>query len=236
MNHDPIQHQSDTLERPASSRRSFLARAAGASALAVPALALGMPKAAHAAGMAANKLTGVNATLITEIMEDEAQHVPILQDLLNDPDNPLPIPIRKPPHFNLQRLIQPNLMAFLETASVFENTGSGVYGGALINITQTQEYFPTAVGLSSVESRHASWLNSLLGQSLVPDFAPVESPIPQGLALARVTEFVNDPRSTFPAFDTTVVSDANNFFILDFLLFLEYIEAKFYALNVPRFT
>jgi hypothetical protein len=33
-----------------------------------------------------------------------------------------------------------------------------------------------------------------------------------------------------------VVSDANNFFILDFILFLEYIEAKFYAINVPRFA
>jgi hypothetical protein len=234
MNHDSIQQLSDSIEQPAPSRRSFLAKVAGASALAVPALALGRPKAAFASGN--TKLKGLNANLITEIMEDEAQHVPIIQDLLNDPDNPLPVPIRKPPNFNLKRLIQPNLTAFLETASVFENTGSGLYGGALLNITHTQEYFPTAVGLCTVESRHASWLNSLLGQSLVLDFAPVESPIPQGIALARVAEFVTDPRSTFPAFDTTVVTDANNFFILDFLLFLEYIEAKFYALNVPRFT
>jgi hypothetical protein len=49
-------------------------------------------------------------------------------------------------------------------------------------------------------------------------------------------EFVTDHRSTFPSFDPTIIFDANNFFILDFLLFLEYIEAKFYALNVPRFT
>jgi hypothetical protein len=236
MNQDPIQHHSDSTEHPAPSRRSFLSRVAGASALAVPALVMGMPRAAHAAGRPHTKLTGLNANLIVEIMEDEAQHVSIVQDLLNDPDNPLPVPIRKPPHFNLKTLIQPNLTAFLETASVFENTGSGLYGGALINITQTQEYFPIAVGLCTVESRHASWLNSMLGQSLVPDFAPVESPIPQSLTLARVAEFVTDPRSTFPAFNTNVVSDANNFFVLDFLLFLEYIEAKFYALNVPRFT
>ena len=44
------------------------------------------------------------------------------------------------------------------------------------------------------------------------------------------------PRSTFPAFDTTVATDANGFFVLDFILFLEYIESTFYALNVPRFT
>jgi hypothetical protein len=87
-----------------------------------------------------------------------------------------------------------------------------------------------------VESRHASWLNSLLGESLVPDFAPVEAPIAQSTVLSRVTPFVTDPRATFPSFDTTVVSDANNFFILDFVLFLEYIESAFYNLNVPLFT
>ena len=74
---------------------------------------------------------------------------------------------------------------FLETAAVFENTGSGFYGGALLNITQTPEYFPTAVGLCTVESRHASWLNSLVGEALVPNFAPVESPIPQNTVLDR---------------------------------------------------
>jgi hypothetical protein len=105
-----------------------------------------------------------------------------------------------------------------------------------LNITQTQEYFPTAAGLASVESRHASWLNSLLGESLVPDFAPVESPIDQSIVLSRVAEFVTDPRSTFPSFSTTVVTDANNFFILDFILFLEYIESAFYDLNVPLFA
>jgi len=53
--------------------------------------------------------------------------------------------------------------------------------------------------------------------------------------LSRVAEFVTDHRSTFPSFRTDVVSDENNFAILDFLLFLEYIEAAFYAVNVPRF-
>ncbi len=224
----------DQGDRLAPSRRSFLTRAAGASALVVPTLTLITSRKAHAGGP--NKLTGLSAELINEIMSDEDQHVPIIQNLLDDPDNPLPVPIRQPPNFNMKRLVQPNLQAFLETASVFENTGSGLYHGALLNITQTQEYFPTAAGLAAVESRHASWLNSLLGQSLVEDFAPVEAPIDQSLTLSRVAEFVTDPRSTFPSFDTTVVSDRNNFFILDFILFLEYIESTFYDVNVPLFT
>ena len=76
----------------------------------------------------------------------------------------------------------------------------------------------------------------LLGQTLVEDFAPVEAPIAQSIVLTRVAEFVTDPRSTFPSFDTTVATDANNFFVLDFILFLEYIESAFYDLNVPLFT
>jgi hypothetical protein len=221
-------------QRTAPSRRSFLTRAAGVSAVVVPTLTLMTSRKARAAG--GRKLRGLAAELINEVMSDEDQHVPIIQNLLDDPDNPLPVPIRQRPNLNMDRLRQPNLQAFLETAAAFENTGSGLYHGALLNVTQTQEYFPTAAGLAAVESRHASWLNSLLGESLVPDFAPVEAPIAQSIVLSRVAEFVTDHRSTFPSFDTTVSSDANNFFILDFVLFLEYIESAFYDLNVPRFT
>ena len=223
-----------TRARPASSRRSFLARAAGASALTAPGLTTIL--SGKAAAATPKKLTGISATLIREVMSDEDQHVPILQTLLDDPDNPLTVPIRKPPTLRTNLLKQPNLQAFLETASVFENTGSGLYGGALFAVSQTEEYFPIAVGLCTVESRHASWLNSLLGQSLVPDFAPVEAPITQQIALSRVSEFVADAPDTFPSFDPTKSSDANDFHILDFLLFLEYIESTFYNLNVPRFT
>ena len=208
------------------------------AAAAGPAIAVGLPGRAWGAkkGGGHHKLTGFAATLINEVRSDESQHVPILKNLLDDAANPLPVPIRAAPSFNMHRLVQPNLQAFLETAAGFENTGSGFYGGALLNIVQSPEYFPTAVGLCTVESRHASWLNSLLGEALVPDFVPVESSIPQGIVLSRVAEFVTDHRSTFPSFDTTVVSDANNFFILDFLLFLEYIESTFYDVNVPLFT
>jgi hypothetical protein len=200
----------------------------------VPTLTLITNRKAHA--QSKNKLTGLSAELINEIMADEDQHVPIIQNLLDDPDNPLPIPIRQPPNFNMRRLKQTSLQGFLETASVFENTGSGLYHGALLNVTQTQEYFPTAAGLAAVEARHASWINSLLGQSLVEDFAPVEAPIDQSITLTRLAEFVTDHRSTFPSFDTTVATDRNNFFVLDFILFLEYIESTFYDINVPRFT
>lgn len=217
------------------SRRSFLVRAAGASALALPVLGSATPRS-WAAPKNHKKVTGLSAELLQEIMNDEAVHVRVVQNLLDDEDNPLPVPIRAAPNLDKKALTQATFQDFLETAAAFENTGSGLYHGALLNITQTQEYFPVAAGLASVESRHASWLNSLLGNALVPDFAPVEAPIDQTTTLSRVAPFVTDKRSTFPSFDTSVVSDRNNFFILDFVLFLEYIEAAFYAINVPRFA
>jgi hypothetical protein len=234
MKSGSMNDQRGNATKMSSSRRSFLTRAAGVSALAVPTLTLITSRKAEAGH--AKKLTGLNAELIMEVQGDEDQHVPIIQNLLDDPDNPLPVPIRQPPNLNMARLKQTSLQAFLETAAAFENTGSGLYHGALLNVTQTQEYFPTAAGLAAVEARHASWINSLLGQSLVDDFAPVEAPIAQSIVLSRVAEFVTDHRSTFPSFDTTVSTDANNFFILDFVLFLEYIESAFYDLNVPLFT
>jgi hypothetical protein len=224
---------------PGASRREFLSKASLAAfpvaALATTATAL----ATEGRGNRSGRFTlGVNsmlsAALIREIMDDEAAHVPILKKLLDDVDNPLTPKIRPMPMLNLRNILQPNLQAFVTTAAGFENTGSGTYGGALFAITQTDEYFPTAVGLCTVESRHASFLNALLGEPLVPEAAPVESPIPQEITLARVTPFVRDPVVGFPSFDPENASDANNFRILDFLLFLEYIEAAFYELNVPR--
>jgi len=223
------------------SRRSFLIRSAAAGAV-VPGLVLASP----AASLGASKKKpppppplGVSphliAILIKEIMNDEAAHVPILQKKLVDPDNPFHPQVRTPPVLNMANLIQPNVKSFLETAAAFENTGSGTYGGALFAIQQTDEYFRTAVGLCTVESRHASFLNALLGESLVPNFAPVEAPIDQDVTLSRIAPFVASPGpSGFPSFDPLNASDPNNFHILDFLLFLEYIESAFYHVNVPR--
>src|SRR5258707_15601926 len=66
-------------------RRSFLTRAAGFSALAFPTFTLITTRKAPPGPK--NKLTGLAAELINELMSDEAQHAPITQNLLDDPDN-----------------------------------------------------------------------------------------------------------------------------------------------------
>ena len=70
---------------PARSRRSFLGRALGASALALPALGLvSTPRG----GRGPKKVGGPTATLLQEIMNDEAAHVKVIQNLLDDDGQP----------------------------------------------------------------------------------------------------------------------------------------------------
>ncbi|MBN9058976.1 MAG: ferritin-like domain-containing protein, partial [Rhizobiales bacterium] len=121
-------------------------------------------------------------------------------------------------------------------AAAFENTGAGVYAGALFAIQQTEEYFPVAAGLTTVEARHAGFLNALLNQPLVPDFFPVDTSIPQSIALSHIDPFIHDLNGgTVPSFDPAVASDPNNFRIIDFLLLLEMVETAFYQVNVAKF-
>ncbi len=166
-----------------------------------------------------------------EIANDEAAHVEILQALLTDEANTIP-PRQMP---TLRHLVQPNFLAFVQGAAAFENTGSGTYGGALFAIQQTQEYFPAAVGITTVEARHAGFLNAILNEPLVPDFFPSEGSIPQATALTHVDPFIAKLNGTKPSFDPNTASDPNNFAILDFLLLLEMVESAYYAVNVMKF-
>ena len=220
----------DEVRDPA--RRSFLCSAAKGAALAVPGMLLAS-SSARAAGTKLPELRpGQNMAIFQEILADETAHVEILQTLLIDPDNHLPA--RPVPHFH--KLAQPTPLAFAGAAAVFENTGTGTYGGALFAIQQTQEYFPVATGITTVEARHAGYLNALLNEPLVPDFAPVDTSIPQSVALSRIDPFIKDLNGgTVPSFDPNTPSDANNFAILDFLLLLELVETAFYQVNVAKF-
>lgn len=216
-------------------RRSFFRGTLAGVAAGIPALLLGA-RECKASGPRRHTLPelhrGQNMTLFQEILDDESAHVEILQTLLQDEDNPLPAR----PFPNLRNLEQPNIFAFVQAAAAFENTGTGVYQGALIAVQQTQEYFPVAAGLTTVEARHAGFLNALLDGPLVPDFFPVDTSIPQSVALSHVDPFIADLNGgTVPEFDPVNASDPNNFKIIDFLLLLEMVETAFYQVNVEKF-
>jgi hypothetical protein len=222
----------DTPGPGTPSRRSFLRHAAAGAAVAAPApLAASSARAEHS-GHLPELYAGPNMMLFQEILDDETAHVEILQALLIDPDDTLPTR----PVSRLRNLAQPNVLAFVEAAAAFENTDTGTYAGALFAIQQTDEYFPLAAGITTVEARHAGFLNALLNEPLVPNFFPSDTSIPQSVALSHVDPFIASLNGgTVPSFDSNNAWDPKNFAILDFLLLLEMVETAFYQVNVAKF-
>ncbi len=215
-------------------RRSFFRNTLAVAAATAPAalMGAGKPRAIPRRPRLPELYPGENVTLFQEILADESAHIEILQTLLVDDANTLP----SRPTPNLRNLAQPDVLSFVRAAAAFENTGAGVYAGALFAIQQTEEYFPVAAGLTTVEARHAGFLNALLNQPLVPDFFPVDTSIPQSIALSHIDPFIHDLNGgTVPSFDPAVASDPNNFRIIDFLLLLEMVETAFYQVNVAKF-
>ena len=58
----------------------------------------------------------------------------------------------------------------LETAATVENLGAAAYLGQAPRI-QSKEILAAALSIHSVEARHASALNTVVGRSIVPDGA-----------------------------------------------------------------
>ena len=57
---------------------------------------------------------------------------------------------------------------FLQTAALLETTGVGAYAGAA-PLIENADLIPPALSIHSVEARHTSFLNVLLGESGFPD-------------------------------------------------------------------
>ena len=174
-----------------------------------------------------------------ELFADENAHVVIIQSLLNDPDNNV-VP-RFRPFPNFKNLLQPTQLAFAQTAAAIENTGVGVYIGVLQAVrtpAQGGEYFETAAAIATIEGRHTGFLNTLLNMSVVPGGVPVDAPIDQNTAMARIAPFIQDLNGgppILPFSPTPTGSEDNDFKILDFLIVLEMLESVFYWQNVVRF-
>ena len=225
------------------SRRCFLRRTATGAAIAVPGLLVATASRARAAGHPPTSLPnlypGWNARNFAELRDDEIIHVEVIRALLNDPGNNV-VP-RNRPVPNFRNLVQPNPLAFAETAAAIENTGVGAYLGILQAVRPTSqggEYFETAGEIATIEGRHTGFLNTLLNMSITPGREAVDSTIDQGTTLNRIAPFIRDLNGgpdILPFQPTPAQGEDNDFKILDFLLVLELLEAQFYTLNVAKF-
>lgn len=106
---------------------------------------------------------GSDLATIRKFGSEEAEHVDALTAAVKQlGGKPAPQPKAE---FPLE-----NAKAVLELAATVENLGAAAYLGQAVNI-QSPEVLASALAIHSVEGRHAAALNTLLGQSIVPDGA-----------------------------------------------------------------
>jgi len=119
-----------------------------------------------------------------------------------------------------------------------ENTGVGAYLGALPVINR-RAYIAAAGSIAQIEARHAGWINTFSGDHITTNLFGDEQSFERAFTIDEVVDsaspFIADLNGGPPlTFDPTP-SDDNDIAILNFALALEYLEAEFYNINVPRF-
>jgi hypothetical protein len=166
-----------------------------------------------------------------DIQGHENAHVAFLLEALGNDARP------KPTFQNLEQSKAPN---FYLVAQALENTGVAAYLGAAPYIA-TPEYLAAAATILTVEARHSGYINSFVGDPITGNFKDTDSDNAFDIAatidevVAAAGPFVADlnggPDLTFSA----TPSPQNDIAILNFALALEYLEAEFYNVNVPKF-
>ncbi len=165
------------------------------------------------------------------ILKHENDHVAFLVTALGSSARPKP---------TFQNLEQAKYKDFILLAQTLENTGVGAYLGAA-PIIDSMEILANAGSIATIEARHAGYLNTFLndpitGTSTDDDANPsFEAPLTAAQVVAGAGAFIQDLNGG-PAVDySDIPSPQNDIAILNFALALEYLEAEFYNLNVPKF-
>jgi len=203
------------LLQSVSSRRAFLGRTLASAAVVVPASVLVSQTVSAASAM---NLSASQA--FHEIRRDEDAHVSYLKQALGSAARPKP---------TFKGLQQSNVDTFVKLSQVFENVGVGAYLLAAPAIS-SKATLGAAASILTIEARHAGYLDSLIGVPLSPNGA-FDKPIPQAQIVKDVSPFIaslnGGPDPSKPL--------QNDVDILNFALLLEYLEATFYDINVPKF-
>ena len=97
------------------------------------------------------------------IQEHEEIHFEVLGETIEDLGGE---PVAEP-EFDFGTATQ-DPVEFLQTAALLETTGVGAYAGAA-PLIENADLIPPALSIHSVEARHTSFLNVLLGESGFPD-------------------------------------------------------------------
>ena len=211
-------------------RRAFVRGGVAAAAAAVGVGLSADTAAAQAGGNAVpNLYPNWNANLFKAIRADENAHVGFLTGALGALARPKP---------SFKGLLQPNIRAFATVSQSLENTGCGAYLGAA-PVLFSRQYLAAAGSIALIEARHAGYLNVLFNMPSTTDVFGVEQDFEQPLSIAQVVNlagpFITSLNGGPPLTFNATPSKNNDISILNFALALEYLEAEFYNLNVPKF-
>jgi hypothetical protein len=203
-----IREAADRL--PRSSRRSLLKAAGGGIAAAV---ALGRPAGAGAA-LAAGDVAILNYALTLEYLQAalyseaerkgalagpaarltrvvgpvERAHVRALRDVLGSK-------AVERPFFDFRGVTE-SPPSFIRTAVAFEDLGTAAYKGQA-HLIESPQVLAAAVGIHSVEARHAAWIRYIAGTLPAAEAFDQGATRSKTLRLVRATRFVvSKPRTT----------------------------------------
>jgi len=142
-------------------------------------------------------------TRLEEIRDHEAAHVVALTDTITQLGGS-PVPEGE---YDFGGAFD-DFGAFLDTAQALENTGVSAYAGAAPFIAD-DTILAAALGIHSVEARHAAYLNELNGESPFPD--AVDAPLTRAQVLEIAGGFIVSQATPVPAApDAGAAVDSDN--------------------------
>lgn len=217
-----------------STRRGFLRSSTLAGLMAAPLVGLLASDASAVFTGDASEASRRKAKIAQDfksIQSHENAHVAFLKKALGGAARPKP---------NFKNLEASSYANFITLSQAFENTGVGAYLGAAPYIKNTA-YLSAAASIMTVEARHAGFLNDTNEALLTyatqngggdPAF---DKPLTDRDVRPIISPYVADLNGG-PAVDYAfLTSDNNDIRILNYALALEYLEAEFYNINVPKF-
>jgi rubrerythrin len=127
------------------------------------------------------KLSGKVLAVAKEFGDEESEHVKALEATIKKLGGKLPAKPKAKFPLNSEKSI-------LKLAATVENLGANAYLGQAGNI-QDKEVLAAALSIHSVEARHASVLNTVIGKDITPDGA-FSKPASADEVLAAVKPFL----------------------------------------------